>query len=139
MASPAVNINTGTTIVFGTSSWVAELTSINGAEATREAIDTTHLGTAAAGATEIGNATMIFGDIVKLGPIELEGHFNPDTVPPMDEASETMTITWKGGATWVSPGGMVKYTPEAGSGTDQKMTFSATWQPSDSIVVTPAT
>lgn len=83
----AADIGTGTTITFGTSSFTAEIMSVNGNDITREDIDTTHMGTT-------NYRTFIPADLVDGGSIELEINFDPDSQPPIAGAAETITITF---------------------------------------------
>jgi len=83
-----VDIGTGASIAFGTSSFTANITSItpvSGAE--RPAIDTTHLGTTTA-------RTFVPGDLVNWGELEVELQFDIDDRPPIDQVAETITITF---------------------------------------------
>lgn len=107
MPSPAVNVGTGTTITFGTSSWTANVTNLSHDGNEREAFDTTHLGTAAVGANELNNKTYLLSEVVDGGEITLDAHFNPDDPPPIGDAAETITITFNGGSTYVFSGGVI--------------------------------
>lgn len=78
---------TATTIAFGTSSFTAEVISINGSDITREDIDVTHLGSTSY--MEFQPAKLADG-----GTIEMEIHFDPDAQPPILGAAETITITF---------------------------------------------
>lgn len=124
MASPETEHGGGTTIVFGTSGFSAEILKVNGQGISRDAIDTWHLGISEAAVDSHGNIPKIPSKKVDPGTISIEGHFNPDTVIPMREsdAAETITVTFPTGATWVTSGFMTNFSWEAG---DDKMTFSA--------------
>jgi hypothetical protein len=74
------------TIVFGTSSWPANVHMIGGTSQTRPKIEDSHL------ATE-DFQTFVPGDLVDPGELELEFEFDPDDPPPIDGAPETITIT----------------------------------------------
>lgn len=90
-----MDVGTGTTIVFGTSSFTAELLSVNGNDVTREDIDATHMGST--GYREFNPARLVDG-----GSIEMEFGFDPDDQPPVTGVAETITITFplpSGGAT----------------------------------------
>lgn len=80
-------IGTSTTITFGTSGWTGEIASVDGPNETREAIDTTHLGTT-------GNRTFTPATLVDSGEVSLTCWYDPDEPPPIDGAAETITITW---------------------------------------------
>ena len=81
------DVGTGATIAFGTSSWSASIRNIDHSDISRPSLDTSHLGTSA-------NRTFMPGDLVDRGEIELEFLFDPDTPPPIDQAAETVTITF---------------------------------------------
>ena len=98
---PKTIIATGATVTFGTSSFTTNLDSIALGGATREAINTSHMGTTS-------SHTFSPSDLVDEGTVTLSGHFDPDTEPPKDGASETVTITWplesgeSSNATWAA-------------------------------------
>ena len=104
MASPSVQVADGATITFGTSGFSAQVTGFSWGGVTREAIDTTHLGTAAPTAGNIGNKTSIPSTMVDPGELSLDIHINPDAFPPLHGDPETITVTWNSGATWVCSG-----------------------------------
>lgn len=104
-----VDIGTGASIAFGTSSFTANMTSItpvSGAE--RASIQTTHLGTTTA-------HTFVPGDLVNWGECEITFQFDPDDRPPIDDPAETITITFPlssggtGAATLAGSGFMTNY------------------------------
>ncbi len=136
MASNPVQITTGTEIDFATSLWAAENLEINPSPLSRKSIPTSHLGTAAPGATHLNNATSIPGGIITAGPVEIAGHFNPDTVPPIDEAPEVIEITYKDGAKDTFTGYMTEFNTT--SPFDDKMGFNASIMPSGVIERTAA-
>lgn len=139
----AVDIGTGTTIVFGTSGFNAEVTDVDWGGLSREAIETTHLGTAVAGAGKVGSKTYIPGDLSDPGEISLTGHFNPNLKPPMEAAAETITVTFPlpaGGttpATWVASGFMTAFAET--TPLEDKMGFTATIKITGNITVTQST
>ena len=100
MAGTTVDIGTGTTVAFGTTAFVAEYLNIDWGGIERPAIDTSHMGTAAAGAGKFANRTKIPGDLSDPGNITLEAHFNPEVAITVnfaaliDTGAETLTITW---------------------------------------------
>lgn len=95
------DIGTGTTIAFGTSSFDAELLSLNGNDISREDIDVTHMGSTA-------YREFMPSDLVDGGSIDMEIMFDPDEQPPINAAAETITITFPtslaSGATFVFTG-----------------------------------
>jgi len=82
-----------TAITFS-SGFIAELTDINWSGISREAIETSHMGLAAAGSGKFGNRTFLPGELIDPGTLECEIAFDPDTLPPIAGAAETVTITW---------------------------------------------
>ena len=117
------DVGTGTSINFGTSGFSAALISIDGPSRSRESVPTSHLGTSA-------YHTSIPADLVNGGEINCTFQHDPDLSPPIDQAAETITITWpipsglSSGATWASSGYMTNYTP--GAAVDELMEASAT-------------
>jgi len=81
------DVGTGTTIVFATSAFTAEVMNINGSDISRPDINTTNMATT-------GYQTYIPGRLVEGGSIELEINFDPDSIPPDTGASELITITF---------------------------------------------
>lgn len=115
----AVIVGNGTTLVFETTAFAGELIAIpNISGIEREVIETTILGLVAPGANQIGNRTYLPSTAV--GPIVIEARYNhdPDLIPPLHAAAETITITWPlpaGGltaATWAGLGFMISYNTE---------------------------
>lgn len=110
-----VDVGTGATIVFGTSAFAARITGITHDGIERAILETSHLGTAPAGAGTIGSKTFIAGDLSDPGTITLEGHHDADIIPPIEGAPETITITFPKGAaetaatTWSFQGQMTGY------------------------------
>ena len=94
MAGATVDIGTGTTIGFGTSSWTSELLSIDWSGISREAIETSQMATAAAGANKFGNRTYVPGQLSDPGELTCEFHLDPDKEPPIDQPAETITVTF---------------------------------------------
>ena len=101
-ASSSVDLGTGATITFGTSGFTANIENIELPEQVREAVNTSHLGTS-------GRHTKIPSDLVDSGSMKMTFQFNPDTDPPIDQAAETVTITFPEGATWAFSGFMTNY------------------------------
>ena len=85
------DIGTGATIAFSASSTTYDLTSIEISDVSREAIDTTNLGTTVA-------RTFIPTDLYDPGSIDIEFDYDDDNVltntPQFSDAAETITITW---------------------------------------------
>lgn len=75
----------GVALTFGTSSFTANIVSIDGEDISREPINTTHLGTA-------GYKTSIPASLVDPGGFSFEMQFDADNEPPHSGAAETITI-----------------------------------------------
>ena len=83
-----------TLIGFGTTSYSFEMTNLQIRGLSRETIDATHLAGTQYGSTDYRGAEKIPSKTVEPGTIEITGHFDPDTDIPIDQDSETTTITW---------------------------------------------
>jgi hypothetical protein len=75
------------TIVFGTSGFVAHYHTIGGSEQARKKIITSHLGTT-------NYDTHIPGDLVDPGEVNCQFEYDPDANPPILAAPESITITF---------------------------------------------
>lgn len=128
MASPAVQIGTGTTITFD-SGFFAQILSVNHSGISRGSIDTTHMGTTTA-------RTFAATDLFDAGELEVEIHFNPDTRPPIDDAAETCTVTFPSTATLAGSAFMTGF--QYGDPLEDKMTATATLKFSGDLTFTPA-
>lgn len=130
MASPTVDISSGATIDFGTSSFSAEVVDITPPGFSREAIQTTH--------QETANSSHTFtpADFSDKGELSFTIHFNPDTDPPIDAVAETITLTFGSGADWAFSGFMTGYEPDAPF--NDKMVATVTVKVSGDVTVTPA-
>ena len=107
MATSTAAVTTGATVVFGTSAFAPLITKLSFSGIERPAIATSHLGTAAAGAGVVGNATFIAGKIIDAGTFEMEFFHNVDTLPIIGSASETVTVSLPDSSvkgTWVFTG-----------------------------------
>lgn len=94
MAGQDVDVTTGLTIAFATSGFSAEIIDVALGGISREPIDTSHMGTAAAGALEFGNKTFIPGRLVDGGEYTIETHFNPQDLPIIGASAEVITVTF---------------------------------------------
>lgn len=139
MSTPAVDLGTGITVVFA-SGFAPEITNASMSGISREVVDTSHLGTPQAGADKIGSRTFLAGDLSDPGELTIEGHFNPDTVPPIEGDSEVITINFppNSGVTtpakWVFNGQMTSF--DWNGPLEDKMTFTATVKAVGEIAVT---
>ena len=123
--SATVDSGHGATVAFGTSAFTSNIPAdaeITWSGFTRDAIETTTMAVAAAGAGKVGNRTFIPSRKVDPGSISFPVQFNPDDDPPMqgDEAVETITIQFKAsggdttGGKWAADGFMVSFNPSNG-------------------------
>lgn len=133
---PVTDIGTGATVAFLTSSFSANIMSIDGPGIERPAIDTTHLGTTTA-------RTHMPGDLYDVGPFDLEIQFDPNLNPPISSAAETIRITWplaagqSVAAKWEFSGFITAY--KGGAKLEELMTGSMTIKGSGAITMTDAT
>ena len=128
----AATITTGLTITFQ-SGFFAEILSVTGPSAAREAINTSHMGTAS-------NAhTFTPANLVDWGELSVELIFAPGTSPvtAMTAAAETVTINMPdtGTATWAISGFMTSFEPTGSL--DDKMTASATIKFTGAPLISP--
>jgi hypothetical protein len=99
----AIDTGTGTSITFQTSGFVANITDIGINDISRASVATSHLGTTNA-------MTFIPGKLYDPGGLELEIQFDPETDPPIDDAAETIVVTFPGGETWSFTGFATDFT-----------------------------
>lgn len=95
---------TGSTIAFGTSSYDANITGISIGGEEVPVIDVTHMGSTA-------YREKIFGDLVEPPEITVEILWDPNKIPPVSAAVETVTITFPlpdGGITAANIAGTAK-------------------------------
>lgn len=90
----ATDIGTGSTVTFGTSGFSADILSVNMSGITREAINTSHMGTT-------NDHTFMPTDLVDNGTLELEIAWLATLTPPIitNAAAETVTVVFAGSAT----------------------------------------
>lgn len=90
----ATDIGTGSTVTFGTSGFTADILSVNLSGITREAINTSHMGTTS-------DHTFMPVDLVDNGTLELEIAWLATLTPPIitNAAAETVTVAFAGSAT----------------------------------------
>lgn len=128
-----VDIGTGLTITFGTSSWSANFTVSNWSGLSRESVETTHLGTTTA-------KTFTPADLYDAGELQIDFQFDVDDFPPIDQVAETITVTYplsSGGSTagtWVASGFMTNF--DHSVETETLMSGSATVKFTGSITPT---
>lgn len=129
MASPSVDISTGWTAAFATSSFSIQLVDLTPPPMTRETRQTSHQGTTAV-------HSKMPADFSDRGDLVFTGHYNPDTDAPIDSAEEQITLTSPAGATWVFQGFMTGYEPDAPL--NEVMTVTVTCAVNGDITITPA-
>ena len=88
MALGVISTGFGTTIVFGTSAFSANIYNITRSAVARKAIDRTHMGSA------LSRMEFLPATLVDDGTYELELDFNPNVSVPIDGVAETITITY---------------------------------------------
>lgn len=114
----AFDLGIGTTIVFGTSGFSADILSIDGWDRTREKIETTHMGTTS-------EKTFTPSALSDPGELSLTIHFLGSEAEPIGLVPETITIDWGGsGNTWSGSGFVTSYSPQAPI--EDRMTASMT-------------
>lgn len=130
------DIGTGTVMVFATSSFAPEITSISWSGVSRESINISHMGTT-------GAHLFVPGDLHDPGELSVDMHFDPSAAPavPWSAAAETITITFPAVGTlstsaWSASGFMTDF--EFTDPMEDKMTASATLKFSDTIAKTAA-
>lgn len=84
---PSTDIATGTTIVFGTSAFAAQLLSINWDGIDRESVQTSHMET-------VNYHTFMPVDLTDPGSITMGIAFDPDDIPPLLDSAEVITVTF---------------------------------------------
>ena len=113
-----MEIGTGTSIQFD-SGFFAEVLDITPPNPSREAVNSSHMLTA-------DNHTFEPVDLVNWGELKVDLHFDPQEEPPIDQAAESIVITFpdSAGTTWTFQGFMTNYEPKVPL--EDKMTASAT-------------
>ena len=96
----------GATVAFGTTSYSAKITDIDGAEPTRSAIDTSHLGLTAYDTGVSAFRTFIPGGFIDGGELSLDLVWDMGDEPPISQAAETITITFVGTSGGVADGSL---------------------------------
>ena len=80
----------GTTVVFGTSGFSADLISVEGPDISRESIDETYMATTVAKAFDPA-------ELYDGGTFTLNIAHSISALPPVTGANETATVNWAGG------------------------------------------
>lgn len=105
MANPAVDVGTGITLTFATSSFSCEIVEVTPPGSSRESHDTSHQATTT-------NKTFTPSDLVDNGELSFTMHFDPSKTPPIASAAEVITIGYPSGAAWDFTGYMDDYQPQ---------------------------
>lgn len=97
-------IGTGTTVAFS-SGFFAEILSVSPVSASRNSVESSHM------ATPNNSHTFLPTDLVDWGEMTVELGFAPGTKPPIQNATETITITFPDSAasTWTFLGFMTGF------------------------------
>ena len=97
MAGSAVDIGTGATVAFATSSFTGQLMDV-GFSMERPEVSSSHMATTAATTNEFGAGTWIAGDVSNVEmtmTIQLNtGQTGTAAQPPIDRVAETITVTF---------------------------------------------
>jgi hypothetical protein len=137
MPSPSVQEGHAATLTFATSGYAPNVQSINTPGMTRDALETTHLGT-------VGAKTFIPAALVDNGELSFSVQVNPDALPPIAAAPETITITFAGDgvdttdASWAFTG-FITAVGEAALNTGAILVQDITVKVSGTIIPTAAT
>ena len=119
------DVGTGTTIVFATSGFSAEIISVSLSDISRAEVDVTHMSSTV--------KSFMPGDLVNWGSVEMEILFDPDTIPPIDQAAESVTVTFpipsgkSAGATAVGSAFLTKASGTIPLEDAMKMTCTLKW------------
>ena len=134
MATPLPDSFQGGSITFD-SGFFAQITNISWSAITRESFATSHAGTTAGFAA--GGKTYAPADLHDPGELSVDLLFEAQQDPPIDNAAETVTLTFNGGTTWAASGFMTSYefTGASGEGADL-MTATAVIKFSGAITIT---
>jgi hypothetical protein len=125
----APQVSTGLTVTLGTSAWTAEIVNATPPNLTREALQTSHMGTT-------GYHTHCPAKLIEGGELSLVVHFDPANLPPIDGDKETITITYMDGETWVFEGFCTGIAPAADLETI--MTATVTFKVADDLAAAAA-
>ncbi len=112
----ATTVGTGLTVTHGTTSYSVEVLGASGA-VSRAIIDVSHMGTT-------GGRKKIVGDLYDAGSVQIQTHLDADAEAPYTAAAETVTISFKGGATVAGSGAVSNF--EWGAVVEDKQTATYT-------------
>lgn len=114
----AIDVSTGTTVTFGTSSFSMPILSVGWA-ASRGTVQTSHMGTTTA-------HTHQKVDLYDPGELTLEVQYNQEASIPITGAAETITITWPGAGAWTVSGFCTS--ADVSAGLEELMTATLTFK-----------
>ena len=122
MAAGDTDIGTGSTLTFA--GFTPEILSLSWSGISREAIDTSHMGT-------VGARTFLPGDLHDPGELTAEVHLKSTEAPPITAAATTLTLTFPAVGTaatdaWTASAFMTGF--ELTDPLEDKMTGSATFK-----------
>lgn len=128
-----MKISTGATIAFSTG-FFAEILAISWSGIERESIETTHMGSTG------GYKQFLPGNLSDPGELEVEMFLAPETIPPINGAAETVTVTLPsagagGTSTWSASGFMSGFEWEAP--VEEAMKATGTIKLTGAITVVP--
>ena len=105
----AADIGHGSSILFGTSGFAANIISFDPASMSRDSIDTSYMG---------GTVFRTFiPGMIDMGELSLDVQFDAEIDPPIDGAVESIVVTFpligadSAGATWTFNGFVTAYSP----------------------------
>ena len=126
-----MDIGTGTTVTFATTVFAPQVTNVSWDGISREAIDSSHMGTT-------GARTSVAGDLYDPGELTLEIWFVTSEVSGAKEMwtkpSETITVTYPDGGTFVASGFCTGFT--LNDPVEDGMTATITFKIAGDITVT---
>lgn len=141
MAARKVDVGTGVAIaITGTQGGTiggTELIDVQWSGITRGSIDSTHLGTTVSAGTALlfGSKTFIAERLTDPGELTFTFHFDPDlSIPPVEDDSAAIVITWEEGGTWSATGFCTSFTLN-GVTNEDKMTCDATYKLTGGVII----
>ena len=141
MVLPASNLGSGFALTFD--GLTLEITSARWDGIERASVETTHHGTPAPAAGNIGNRTFVPGAYVNPGQLEVTGHWAPHLAPPIQAVPGSLVATWPSTgvttpATWTCAEAFTMSMNVEGLGLDEEMMVNATIKMSGPIVFVDA-
>lgn len=137
-----VDVGQGTIVVFTSSGFTAEIEDIKTTGLQRNSIATSHLGTPQPGPNQFANKTFIPSKLTDPGELQMQVHFNPQVVPPINGFPEDIIVTFplaqgdSTPATWRARGFVTSY--DWTVPLEEKMMSSMNVKLTGAITITPA-